>query len=116
MFPTPPQLEPAIQFWTGIFSRYESNTVLLHDREDLAVVWQVVELPQKEDGSVDPKLARETVDSARSELSARLKRLSEDATPKDDRDTALLAVAGASETDRLRGARHWLPSSFSQPL
>lgn len=44
-FPRPTSLEPAVQFWIKVYSRITTNQGYLHDDENLAVVYDVVDLP-----------------------------------------------------------------------
>ncbi len=96
-------MEPAIRFWTDVFARYDSNRILLHDRENLAVVWKVIELPTEEDGTINRTKARDATNAASEELTKRLKRLERTGKAKDDQDELLLAVVG-EEPGRLAGA------------
>lgn len=41
-FPRPPELEPAIRFWTRIYTAVDTRGGLLHDRGDLSVVYETV--------------------------------------------------------------------------
>jgi membrane-bound lytic murein transglycosylase D len=41
-FPTPPALEPAVQFWVDVFTRYTGEQSIIHDRLDPSVVYHVV--------------------------------------------------------------------------
>ncbi|MDZ7747896.1 MAG: transglycosylase SLT domain-containing protein [Halofilum sp. (in: g-proteobacteria)] len=45
VFPRPPELEPAVDFWTRIYSQVSTDGGLLHDRDDLAIVYEHVDLP-----------------------------------------------------------------------
>lgn len=40
--PRPPELEPAIQFWTRVYSEVTTNAGLIHDRDNLDVVYEVM--------------------------------------------------------------------------
>lgn len=104
LFPTPQRLEPAIRFWTDIFTRHASNVVVFHDREDLAVVWEVMELPTNKDGAVDPREMRRRVDAKTQNLVSRLKRLESTGEPRDDEDHVLVALMGGADSPRLAGA------------
>lgn len=42
--PRPAELEPAVAFWTQVYSQVDSESGLLHDRRDLNVVYEVVDL------------------------------------------------------------------------
>lgn len=39
-FPQPPELQPDIDFWVDIFTRYTTNQGVLHDSRNLAVVYE----------------------------------------------------------------------------
>ncbi len=41
-FPRPPELEPAVAFWTRVFSGVSTAGGLLHDRDNLAVVYETL--------------------------------------------------------------------------
>src|SRR5690606_5604072 len=42
LFPRPAALEPAIRFWTRIYTEVDSDAGLLHDAHDLSVMYKVV--------------------------------------------------------------------------
>jgi membrane-bound lytic murein transglycosylase D len=42
VFPTPDGLEPAVQFWVDTFARYRWSDVVIHDRAEPGVVYDVV--------------------------------------------------------------------------
>ncbi|MBW2230175.1 MAG: LysM peptidoglycan-binding domain-containing protein [Deltaproteobacteria bacterium] len=44
-FPRPAALEPDVQFWTRIYTEVDRDGGLLHDSRDLAVVYEVIHLP-----------------------------------------------------------------------
>jgi membrane-bound lytic murein transglycosylase D len=41
--PRPPELQPAVDFWTRIYSQVTTHEGLLHDRDNLAVVYESLE-------------------------------------------------------------------------
>jgi len=45
VFPLPPELEPDVDFWVSIFTRYNSDEGVLHDNRDLDIVYERVDLP-----------------------------------------------------------------------
>jgi membrane-bound lytic murein transglycosylase D len=103
-FPTPEELEPSVRFWTDIFIRHDSNTVVIHDRFDLRVVWEVVEVPLSDEGTLDRSLFDKTVKARVADITERLRRLEKDRTPADDDDRVLLALAGGEDSERLAGS------------
>lgn len=42
-FPQPPELQPDVDFWTDIFTRYTTNQGVLHDSRNLAVVYEHID-------------------------------------------------------------------------
>lgn len=102
-FPTPPELEAAVQFWMTIFTEHESDRAVLHDRQYMNITWKLLKLPKKEDRVDDKaarKLMRETIDDVRK----RLRRLETDPTPADDTDRELLRAASSYNPKLLEGA------------
>ncbi len=105
-FPAPEELEPAVRFWVDIFTKHDSGRVVVHDREHMNIIWQVLELPKNEAGDILEERAREIVRKANLELRDRLRRLEIDPVPLDDEDQILLTLAGGNESPHLNGA--WL--------
>lgn len=46
-FPLPAELEPDVNFWLSIFTRYSTREGVLHDNRFLGVVYESVPLPEK---------------------------------------------------------------------
>ncbi len=46
-FPQPPELQPDVDFWTSIFTRYDSSEGVLHDNRHLGVVYERMDMPSK---------------------------------------------------------------------
>jgi len=40
--PRPPELEPAVQFWTRVYSEVTTDAGLIHDRDNLDIVYEVM--------------------------------------------------------------------------
>ena len=47
LFPRPPAIEPRVRFWTRVYSEVESNEGLVHDAENLDVVYDVIRWPRE---------------------------------------------------------------------
>lgn len=98
-FPKPDGLGSAVEFWSDLFLRHGSDHVVIHDRENMDVVWQILEIPKSSTtGVVDERLANRLTHEATENLKRRLKRLELDPTPLDAQDKALLAIADGSQT------------------
>ena len=44
-FPFPGELQPDVDFWVSIFTRYDTDEGVLHDNRNLAVVYERLEMP-----------------------------------------------------------------------
>jgi membrane-bound lytic murein transglycosylase D len=47
-FPRPPELEPAIRFWTRVYTEIDTSSGFLHDAEDLSVIYRRVDYKRDE--------------------------------------------------------------------
>jgi membrane-bound lytic murein transglycosylase D len=45
LFPRPPELEPAVQFWTRVYTEVDTHSGFIHDDLRLDIVYQTVKLP-----------------------------------------------------------------------
>lgn len=103
VFPTPTPLESAVKFWQDLFLQHPSHRIVIHDKDEMDVVWQVIDLPKKSDGGVDEKSAKNLMRSSADDIRARLKRLEVKAVAEDPVDQALLNSVSDDPT-RLAGA------------
>jgi len=46
-FPFPEELQPDVDFWVSIFTRYDTDEGVLHDNRNLAVVYERIDMPAK---------------------------------------------------------------------
>ncbi|HNP34568.1 MAG TPA: transglycosylase SLT domain-containing protein, partial [Woeseiaceae bacterium] len=67
-FPAPPELQPDIDFWVSIFTRYPSDQGVLHDNRDLAVVYARLEMPKSLSASARKKRINARRDEIRTVL------------------------------------------------
>ena len=49
LFPLPPGLEPAVEFWKKVYSEWSQDQVVFHDRDDLSVVYDVIDQKKSDD-------------------------------------------------------------------
>lgn len=52
-FPSSPILEPRVQFWEKIFSRYPSHQIVIHDKDDVNLILGVIQLRSQGFDSMD---------------------------------------------------------------
>ena len=48
LFPRPPELEPAVRFWTRIYTEVDTQSGFLHDARNLAVVYDRMPLDRRQ--------------------------------------------------------------------
>ncbi|NOZ61214.1 MAG: transglycosylase SLT domain-containing protein [Calditrichaeota bacterium] len=44
LFPQPDVLRPNIRFWTSIYTLYDSDQIVIHDSENLSIIYEVIDL------------------------------------------------------------------------
>ncbi len=54
-FPLPPQLTKNVEFWITVYSQYSSNHVIIHDKNDVSIIYRVLDLNDYYDESIDLK-------------------------------------------------------------
>ncbi len=65
-FPMPPELEPDVQFWVDIFTRYSTEEGVLHDNRVLSVVYGRIDMP----GGLSRRERQRRVTAERNEIKA----------------------------------------------
>lgn len=118
LFPLPDALRPNVTFWKRVFAVFDTNGGLLHDMEDVTIVYHIWynELP------TEPALRQPIIDEARSRYRAILDTLADgkrlDLTPDEERVWALfkgkhhaLAFRAAANNIRFQGG---MRSRFAQ--
>ena len=70
-FPFPSELQPDVDFWVSIFTRYDSNEGVLHDNRHLGVVYRRIDMP----ANLSRRERNKRVDKRRDALSAVLRLL-----------------------------------------
>ena len=70
-FPQPEELQPDVDFWVSIFTRYSTDEGVLHDNRNLAVVYDRLDMP----ASLSRRERNRRVDARRKQLQAVLRSL-----------------------------------------
>ena len=71
--PRPPELERDVQFWIQIYTQLDTNSGVLHDQYNLAVIYQTLHFAP----DAAPRERQHQVDEAREALAAALRRIAE---------------------------------------
>ena len=77
LFPVPPGLEPRVDFWLAIYTRYSSRQAILHDADFPEVIYGILELGGVSGGAFTelPEEDRARMDEARDRVAAVLAQL-----------------------------------------
>ena len=70
-FPQPPELQPDVDFWIAIFTRYSTDEGVLHDNRNLAVVYERLDMP----ATLSRRERQRRVEARRKKLKAALRAL-----------------------------------------
>jgi len=70
-FPQPPELQPDVDFWISIFTRYSTDEGVLHDNRNLAVVYERLDMP----ATLSRRERQRRVEARRKKLKAALRAL-----------------------------------------
>jgi membrane-bound lytic murein transglycosylase D len=57
IFPLPAPIAANVEFWRKVYADYPTNTVLIHDTEDLSIIYEVIELQGLADAAVSSAAA-----------------------------------------------------------
>lgn len=88
-FPVPLVLQDNIVFWKHLFLEVESTRVVFHDQDNLTVIWDILELPTYQDGTVNKRRANALVTRHLQDLRYRIYRLEKRKKPRDAFDKKL---------------------------
>ncbi|RPI01193.1 MAG: hypothetical protein EHM72_07115 [Calditrichaeota bacterium] len=81
LFPLPSQLQDNVDFWTRIYGLYSSRQVVIHDKENLAVVYEVLNLNEFTGDSTDLNTKWDFVEQEKEKFRLALMRLHEMSKP-----------------------------------
>ena len=87
-------IEPNIKFWKKIFSHYKSTQGVLHDQNNLAIIYEVIELEPR-DKPRSGATNKSRIETAKKKLQDTLNKLATGATPTSDTEKKIVALFGA---------------------
>jgi membrane-bound lytic murein transglycosylase D len=78
LFPMPPEIAANVDFWRKIYAEYPTHKVLIHDTQDLSIVYEIIELKGLADAALQSSAAYRQewrkLDGVKEEYSAILRR------------------------------------------
>jgi hypothetical protein len=82
-FPKPPLLAPNVAFWKQVYTEHGVGDFVLHDRDNLGVIYEVIRVPENGNQIRAAVLAKPEIERARSQYRDLLLRLAGGAAPED---------------------------------
>jgi Transglycosylase SLT domain len=80
-FPEPVALTPSVAFWKQVYTEHGVGDFVLHDRDNLGVIYDVVRVSEKTNQARAEQLAKPEIERVRGEYRDMLIRLAEGAAP-----------------------------------
>lgn len=97
LFPRYPSIEPNIEFWTSIYSRYTTRQGVIHDSEHLDRVFEIIEL-KPPDTTGSRHINRQRIRAAKEKYSNILRRLAEGESTGDKIFQRVASIFGPNAT------------------
>jgi len=103
-FPVYPSIKPNVRFWENVYSRYSTRQGILHDKNNLAIVYTVVDLVDwNSSGSV--RINKKLIKLARQHYKTILADLAEGKTPTTAEEKRVAAMFPPNSHHAFRDAR-----------
>ncbi len=96
-FPQYPMLQDSVAFWTDIYTRYTSNQGVLHDKDDLSIVYEVIDL-EYPDVPGSGKVNRQRTREAKKKYRAILRKLALREPPGNPEEQRVVDLLGPEAT------------------
>ena len=81
LFPRPPSLQAHVTFWKRVYTEFSLGEFVLHDRENLAIIYEVVRVEEHADQSRAARLAAPAVERLRRKYQGLLQALASGRDP-----------------------------------
>jgi peptidoglycan lytic transglycosylase D len=93
LFPVYPCIKPNVEFWTKVYTKYSTNQGILHDSENLNVIYDVVELISP-DRYAARKMNEKRIDAAKHKFKIILQKLTQNPAATDSEARRIAALFG----------------------
>jgi membrane-bound lytic murein transglycosylase D len=90
LFPRPPSIEPNVKFWVDVFSAYGEQDFIIHDRDQIWRIYQVLHLPAE--STLDRSEVDAVNDYLKSKFGNMLNRLAAGQAPADYEERQVAAL------------------------
>jgi membrane-bound lytic murein transglycosylase D len=92
--PQPPQLAPAVHFWTRVYTEINTDAGFIHDQENLSVVYETVHF----DADSGPRARERQIDAEKQRFHDILVRLGQGLAPASPEEQRVLSLWGTDGT------------------
>jgi peptidoglycan lytic transglycosylase D len=92
-FPVYPSIEPNVEFWTQVYTTYSTKQGVLHDSENLHIIYEVIELPEP-GGSGTRANNKKRIKNAKSKYKRMLEKLARNPSASDSQAKRIAAMFG----------------------
>ena len=96
-FPQYPILQANVVFWTDVYTRYTNNQGVLHDKTDLSIVYEVIEL-EHPDMPGSARINRQRIREAKKRYRAILRKLALREPPANEEEQRVVDLLGPGTT------------------
>jgi membrane-bound lytic murein transglycosylase D len=103
-FPLPSALKPAVAFWQEVFVTYESSDLIVHDKENMQVIWGVYKVPKDDGTRATRKIISDKTDAILEAHVDALTHLGEGNAPRNKWETTLVKALGGKSERLLKNA------------
>jgi membrane-bound lytic murein transglycosylase D len=93
LFPVYKSIRPNIEFWEKVFGEYDTLKGIIHDKSNLAIIYEIVELVPQNNKKRRQK-NQNRIKKAKMKYKAILKKLSENSIPKSEEEKRVLELFG----------------------
>jgi peptidoglycan lytic transglycosylase D len=93
LFPVYPCIKPNVRFWTKVYTQYSTSQAILHDSENLNVIYEVIELKNPDQYGAK-RINEKRIDTAKHKYKIILKTLAENPAAANDEARRIAALFG----------------------
>ncbi len=112
-FPRYPVIENNVRFWEKIYSRYSTSQAVVHDSENLAIIYDVIPIVNHRlPGSA--KINKPIFRGIKNKYVTILRRLAKNTTPRGSEEKRVLALFGKTNRTRLQTAANSIRIQIGQ--
>lgn len=114
LFPVYPSIKPNVEFWTKVYTTYSTTQGILHDSENLHIIYEAIELPEP-GGAGTSKNNKKRIKNAKSKYKKILEKLARNPSASDSEAKRIAAMFGKNANPAtFRKARYKIRCQIGQ--